>query len=102
MAEEIHEFDIGTDLIAFAKDGNQIVDLTLYSNYYFKFLKAKTSTSVTIEADLLTDGEDGGLVYTTVTNFLTPAGDWKWQIYLVSPSGAWHSDVKTFKVHPNL
>ena len=102
MAEELHEGDIGTDLIAFARDGSAIIDLSSYSNYYYKFKKANATNAITIVPDLLTDGTDGGLIYTTVTDFLVPAGTWEWQLQLVSPTGSWHSNIRTFVVHRNL
>ncbi len=100
-SQEIHVDDIGTAFEVTLTDCDGIVDLTGITTITYRFTDpAGQKTDKT--GVLLTDGTDGIVVYTTISGDLHTAGNWKFQVFIVLPSGEWSSSVQKFKVYPNL
>jgi hypothetical protein len=99
---EIHLDDVGTVFEATIKDQDeQIVDVSSATTIEFIF-KRPAGTTFSKDGELVTDGKDGKVRCITVTDDLTPVGDWEYQAYVELPSGTWHSDIHAFTVHRNL
>ncbi len=110
MASEIHVGDIGTVFEVTLKDeGNspEIVDISTATTKELLF-KAPSGTTLTKTAAFTTDGTDGKLEYTTTSaTDLMMEGNWQIQAHIIlgsaSPKDAeWHSDIGSFRCHPNL
>lgn len=105
-AHEIHVGDLGTVFVLTVKDGVNLVDLSSATTKQILFEKP-SGVLLTKTAQFVTDGRDGQLSYTTLAGDLNePTGNkparWKMQAYVVTPAGAWHSDIVSFLVYPNL
>ena len=99
---EIRLNDIGTVIELTIKDqDDSAVDVSGASTKQFVFRKPG-GTAVVKTAAFVTDGTDGKLKYTTVTDDLDTAGDWQVQAFVDFGSTEWRSDIKNFMVHPNL
>lgn len=99
--EEVHIADIGTRIIITVKEGTTIVNLATASTKKIR-IKRKDGTVIDVDADLYTDGVDGKLTYLTKSGDLAGKGEYKIQVYLVFPSGTWHSSIETFTVSENI
>lgn len=99
--DEIHRYDIGTDLVATIKDGTSVVDISGATTRQI-ILGKPDGTSLTKSGTFTTDGTDGKLQYTTISGDLNICGWWKIQAYIVSSSGEWRSDINNFEVHRNI
>lgn len=93
--------DIGTVFEVIIKDGTAIVDISGATTKQIIFKKANGET-VTKTATFKTDGTDGKIQYTTVTNDLDVEGTWEIQAFVILASGEWMSDVSRFVVNRNL
>jgi len=102
MAEnEIHVQDIGTILKTTVKNGTSVVDISSATTKSI-ILGKPDNTSSTKDGTFTTDGTDGQLQYTTITDDLDQIGWWKIQAHVVSSSGSWKSDIGNFEVHRNI
>ena len=102
MAAGIHENDVGTQFqvtITGPLGNNTNISGATDKRIIFK---KPDGTTVSKTADFVNTGSDGGLKYVTVSGDLNAVGSWKIQAYVVTPSGEWHSEFETFKVHRNL
>ena len=100
-ANEIHQNDIGTVFQITVKDGDNTIDVSGATTKNFLFQKPD-GTDVSKAASFVTDGTDGQLKYTTVTDDLDTVGTWYLQVELVLPAGTWRSDITKFRVYNNL
>lgn len=92
--------DVGTVFETTIVDQDDlVVDISLATTKTLKFRKPDASTA-TKTASFVTDGTDGKLKYTTVTNDLDQAGDWKAQAVVVFTGSAtqWTSTIHDFRV----
>ena len=101
MSDQIHENDIGTVFIVYITEDGVAVPLGTATTKEIRFRKP-TGIQAIKDAEFVTDGSDGGLKYTTVTDDLTPAGVWQIQGRAVLPNGTWSSEVDEFRVHENI
>jgi len=101
IIEEIHVDDVGTVLEVTLKNDNTPVDISSATTKQI-ILQNPSLTGGAFAAAFTTDGTDGRLQYTTTVNDLDESGVWQIQAYVVTPEGAWHSDIKEFSVFPNL
>lgn len=101
MTEEIHQYDIGTDIEVTVRDGASAVDISAATAKYLNFYKP-SGGSVAKSATLSSDGTNGKMKYTTVSGDLDEVGIWKLQAYL--ELGAWkgHSSTVSFEVFENI
>lgn len=102
--------DVGTIFRATIKDDGVVVDVSTATTKQLIFRKAD-GTVVAKDATFTTDGTDGKIEYATeaavvgppaVAAFLSVAGQWAYQGYIVSAAGSWKSDIEQFVVHANL
>lgn len=101
MAEEIHVNDVGTVFEATIADSNGVVPLVTATTRQLLF-QLPDGSVLTKTAAFTTDGTDGKMEYATEALFLSQAGVWQWQPYVVFAGGEWHADVQIFVVYPNL
>jgi len=99
---EIHVGDVGTAFRFVVKDEQgAVMDLSAAS--VLKIFFDKPSSAVLEKtATLVTDGTDGQIQYVTRAGDLSEPGTWKYQGYIVVPSGVWWTDIHKFKVYANL
>lgn len=103
MVGEIHQNDVGTRFIITMRDeNNAIINVGPASFRRFYFRPPGTNPVMEKTPSLYSDGADGKLVYTTITNDLSVAGRWKVQAKIVLPNGEWWSDILEFEVYKNL
>jgi hypothetical protein len=99
--QEIHIGDIGTVFEITITDCTAAVDISTATDMSIVFRKPDGAI-VEKTAEFLTDGTDGKLAYTTVDGDIDQKGTWKIQAKVVMPSGAWSSNIDSFKVYENL
>jgi hypothetical protein len=98
----IHEGDIGTQFRVTVQDCNgTAIDISAATTTTIIFKKPDGST-LSKAASFVTDGSDGLIQYTSASGDLNTVGSWKIQSFVVTPSGQWHSEFESFKVHRNL
>ena len=98
----IHVGDVGTRFIATITDQDgDVVNVSGASAKKIKFLKPD-GTFLEKNADFFTDGLDGKLCYDAEAAFLSIAGKWFWQGYVVLVGGTWTTDSLSFDVKPVL
>ena len=101
MSNEVHVNDIGTEFRIQIMDDGSIVDLS--GAYVLNIIFKKPSgVSITVTADLYTDGTDGIMYYNAVAGDLDEAGIYKIQGYVEIGAGAFYSSIGSFKVHCNI
>ena len=99
---EIHVGDIGTIFEAtIYVEPKTVLDISAATTKTIMFQKPD-GTVTTNTAGFLTDGSDGKVTYTIVTDDLDQIGDWGWQVRLIFPTGTWSANIKSFKVYANL
>ena len=100
---KIHLGDIGTVIELTVKDAdtNVAVDISAATTKQLK-LRSPTGIDKTTTAVFKTDGTDGVIQYTTITDDLDEQGVWELQAYVVTPSFTNHSSIDTFIVSGNL
>lgn len=103
---EVHEGDVGTIFRVTVRDTKKdgttkVLDVSAATTLQLIF-KKPNSTVVTQTATLTSDGTDGRIQYTTVSDDLTPIGTWEIQARVVFVAGDWRTQVKKFKVNRNL
>jgi hypothetical protein len=59
-------------------------------------------TSVEFDAEFVTDGSDGQISYTTMTDDVDQAGEWQVQGIVVLGGATKSSAVSTFQAHDNI
>ncbi len=103
MAANFHVGDTGSVFtVTLTKpDGSTPLDVSNYTVLQF-ILLSPTSGAKVVNGALVGNGSDGKVSYTTRSGDLDSAGTWNIQVYVVTPQGAWHSDIATFKVKDNL
>lgn len=102
MATEIHKNDVGTIFRVTMKDGDTAVDISTATTKRLIFTKPD-GVKVNKNTSFYTDGVDGIMQYTTTASGdLDVCGNWRIQGYVALPSGSWHTDIVSFKVHDNL
>lgn len=99
MADEadIRQNDSGTLVrITITEDGSavNISDATVKR---IKF-RRKDKTTFQVDANFLTDGTDGVIVYTSGSADFNQPGEWRMQAYIETPTGKWHSEIQSFSV----
>lgn len=100
--DEIHIDDVGTVFKATIVDTDDAtIDISSATTKTITFRLPDGSTSVK-SAEFFTDGTDGILSYTTVTNDLSLDGSWQIQAFVDLPTGEWYSSIDDFTVYPNL
>lgn len=92
-----HKGDIGTVLILFVHDDQVAVDVSGASTKTI-YIKKPSGTVLTKTASFTTDGTDGKIEWTTVSNDLDEAGEYQLQGYLVLASWTGKTDIATFVV----
>tara|TARA_R110002110_G_scaffold293063_4_gene507080 strand:+ start:326 stop:634 length:309 start_codon:yes stop_codon:yes gene_type:complete len=100
-ANEIHLNDIGTQFLLTVTDGSTAVDISSASTKQI-IIKKPSGTKITANTAFSSDGSDGKMYYTTVTNDLDEAGSYKLQGKVIISDGTFYTDITTFKVHRNL
>jgi hypothetical protein len=101
--EELHVADSGAAIKATIKENNVAVDIsTALTTKRIIFKKPNSGIKLEKDATFFTDGTDGILQYLVESGVLDEAGTWRIQGFVVLDNGDFYSDIKTFKVHPNL
>lgn len=101
MSESIRVGDTGTEFRINITDEGTAVDLSSATTLQIIFKKPSGET-LTVNADLYTDGTDGIIFYNAVDGDIDESGMWKIQTYVVVGSASYSSTVGTFKVECNL
>lgn len=101
MSKEIHEQDIGTQLVVTVYDNDVIVDISEALLLNIILRKPDGTLDVKI-AELYTDGKDGKMVYTAVDGDFNQVGNYKIQGKVEIAGGIYYTSVGSFKVHCNL
>lgn len=100
MRDEIHKNDFGTLFTATVKDGDAIAPLTDATSLAF-LAKPPVAAAKTWSASLRS-GTSNVVDYVIQSGDLDESGEWQLQLYVVSPSGEWRSNVRKFTVHANV
>ena len=99
---DIHKDDIGTIFEITLKDqDNAVIDLSGATTKEIRF-KPPSAARKDKSASFKTDGSDGILTWTTISNDLDSIGAWQLQGYVVLSGGTWYSDIGNFTVVENL
>ncbi len=93
---ELHQGDVGTEIIITLKDGDEVINLTGYTTINI-ILSGKNRVVKT--AEIVGDPEDGVIKYTTAAGDLVP-GKLIIQVYLESPNWTGHSEAYETWVYP--
>ena len=101
MPDEIHKGDIGTRFLITIIDNNLPSPLETATTKEIIFKKPNNDI-ITKTAIFYTDGTDAKIYYDSIADDLDEIGDWRLQVSLIFPDGAWKSDVEVFVVHSNL
>lgn len=103
MSEEIHVGDI-IPFILTIKEKGVALDISSVSVKKVYLDDPDPNNNVRVnDIDFLSDGKDGKLKYTTTKEDLYTHGGWRIQVYIEHfPQGSWHTEIKKFKVMPNL
>jgi len=101
VIEEVHQNDIGTQILVSVYDDTSPVDLSGASTIEMIFKKPDGNV-LTKTAVLYGDGTDGVIVYTTVEGDLNVAGKWAIQVYVVIGSSSWKTNIAMFRVYENI
>lgn len=103
MPSEIHQNDIGTRFLMTVKDGSDLVNISGALSLRVDIRKP-SDTIINRSALRLNDGSaiSGVMYYDTVSGDLNEIGNYKLQGLVTLPSGTYHTDIHTFKVHCNL
>ncbi len=105
MDREMQVGDIGTVLKFtirdYGADLTPIVDVSTATTKQIIFQKPD-GTTILKTAAFDTNGTDGVLSYTTVSEDIDESGQWKAQAIIVLPSGRWSTNIDEFFVKPNL
>lgn len=101
MSQSIRVGDKGTEFRVTITDEDVAVDLSSASTLQLSFKKPSGDT-LTVDAELYTDGTDGIIYYNTVEGDINESGMWRLQSYVVVGSAAYSSTIGTFKVECNL
>lgn len=101
MSQQIHVNDTGTEFRITITDEDNVVDLSSATVLHIIFRKPD-STSITVDANLYTDGTDGTIYYNVVDGDLDQSGIYKIQAYVEISGGSYYSSIGTFKAACNL
>lgn len=103
MPSEIHKDDIGTRFRLTVKDGADLVNISGALSLRVDIRKPDDSV-INRTASRFDDGSalSGVMYYDTVAGDLDEAGNYKLQGVVALPSGTYHTDIHSFKVHCNL
>ena len=103
MPSEIHQNDIGTRFLMTVKDGSDLVNISGALSLRVDIRKPSDSI-INRSALRFNDGSalSGVMYYDTVAGDLDEIGNYKLQGRVTLPSGTYHTDIHTFKVHCNL
>ena len=83
-------------------DETTSIDISTATIKKFKFLKPD-GTILVVDAEFLTNGSDGFLIYETVESDLNVVGIWILQGYVEFASGRkYHTSIAEFKVKENV
>ena len=101
IISELHQDDWGTNFQVTVKEKGVVVDLSSATGMIIVF---RQPDGAIIERPLtwVSDGVDGKVYYLFPENEVIQAGVWSYQLMITFPSGSWHTQVGTFKVHKNL
>ena len=100
-ANEIHMNDVGTKFLVTVTDGTTAVDISSATTKQLIFQKP-SGTKLTKATAFTSDGTDGKMQYSVVTDDFDEAGSYKLQGKVVISDGTFYTDIHTFKVHRNL
>ena len=100
-ANEIHINDVGTKFLVTVTDGTTAVDISSATTKQLIFQKP-SGTKLTKATVFTSDGTDGKMQYSVVTDDFDEAGSYKLQGKVVISDGTFYTDIHTFKVHRNL
>jgi hypothetical protein len=101
MSQSVRVGDKGTEFRVTITDEDVAVDLSSATVLQLIFKKPSGET-LTVDADLYTDGTDGAIYYNVVDGDLNESGVWKLQSYIEIGSTVYSSTIGTFKVECNL
>lgn len=99
---QIHVGDIGTAFIATVYDENsEVEDISTASSLAMTFKKPSGET-LTVTAELYTDGTDGKMSYITEDGDIDETGLWQVQGVVIIGTTTFHTSIYNFKVIGNL
>jgi len=102
MSEEIHVGDI-VPFILTIKEKGIALDISGASLKKVYLDDPDPNNNVKVrDVEFLSDGKDGKLKHTTAKEDLYTHGTWQVQVYIEHPQGSWHTEIRSFKVMPNL
>lgn len=101
MSSQIHQNDIGTQLVVTVLDDGSPVDIGLATDIEI-ILRKPDNTTLTKPAVIYTNGSDGKMAYTTVDGDLDIVGNYKIQGKVEINGGAYYTSLGSFKVHCNI
>jgi len=102
MKGEIHKDDEPIIRATIKDQDGNVVDISGATDMNFVVLKPDRTTRMDVDATFTTDGTDGKMQYQFDTGELNQEGDFEYQGFVILPSGPFHSDIYSFKVHRNL
>jgi hypothetical protein len=97
----IHLGDVGTLFKLTIKEGGTAVNISGAVTKTITFRKPD-KTTVSKTALFFTDGADGILTYTSIANDLDQSGEWAAQAVIDLGTWSGKSEIKEFRVYPNL
>jgi hypothetical protein len=102
--KEIHLGDVKTKFQVRVTDDNGLTYIDISSATVKKIIFEKPNgQNLEVDADFLTNGEDGYIIYETLETDLDTAGNWQIQAYVEFANGEkFHTQVSEFKVLENL
>jgi len=93
--------DVGTVITVTVTEGGTAKDISAATTKQF-YLRDPNGDEVAKTAQFVTDGSDGQLKYTTVTDDLDTAGTWWIQVKIVTPSATFRTGIGSFTVGENI
>ena len=98
---KIYLNDVGTRFEVTTKDDGIVVDISGATTKQILFKKPSGSL-LTKNGDFTTDGTDGKLEYSVITDDLNEVGVWKIQTKIILGGGVWSSEIEMFEVFQTL
>jgi hypothetical protein len=101
MPDEIHMNDIGTVFQLELQEDEVTVDVSAATDITI-YLGAPSGATKVKTGVFVTDGSDGLIKYTTVTDDLDEVGPWQIQGKITMPAWEGHTSIVQFSVYPNI
>ncbi len=101
-ANEIHVGDVNTEFRGTITDDGTIIDVSGATRKDIILQRPSDGGTIVQDSTFVNTGSDGQLRYYSNVGDLDVPGPWMWQFEVADSNGTWSSDIKRFKVFPNL